>query len=276
MLQLKHELLKKWREELGLTQEELGQLLNLKQNTISQWEAGQRMPDFLSILSLAKIHNKSVEQILRKSPPFVGIDYVDTLVESDRDIPRLLTEQAWFNYVKQFRRKAVERGEEYSAKDMEMSLEAIRNSMKDPEQNLDLNHLPNSIYQNICESMIHYIERCVEMMERVEQLEALPKEDKLKQAVTLHKLGKNSSLFKIDLLRYAAESNSIEAMLASLIEDDFAEDLTEEDLLEAILTEGGLPGDALEEDALEEDVPPEDLSPEEFAAAEDETAYIED
>lgn len=196
----KHELLKVWREELGLTQEQLGQLLNLKQNTISQWEAGQRMPDLLSIISLAKIHNKSVEQFLRKSQPFVTIEKVDTAIETGRDLPRLLTEHAWFTYVKEFRSKSEGAGEDFSSQTMQESLEAIRESASDPDQMLNLKNLPRSIYENICESMTYYVERCVEMMKRIEQIEALPDEDKKKQAIILNKMGRSSSLFKFDLV----------------------------------------------------------------------------
>lgn len=260
-MHINHQDLKKWREELDLTQEQFGLLLNLKQNTISQWEAGQRMPDLQSIVSLAKLHNKSVEQILRESHPFITIEHIDTMIDSERDIPRLLAEQAWFRYVEQFRSKAKDSDEEFGSKELQESLNKIKDSKTNPQQVINLEGLPRSIYENICKSVSLYIERCVEMMERIEQIEELPEEDKIKQAVSLHKVNRTSSFFKFDYLSYLSrpttdDSESIEDSLDDEhVNAETSEEISAEDILD-LETES-------EDDA------------EEFAAAEDDTPYNE-
>lgn len=48
-----------------MTQNELAKLLNVKQNTISQWELGIRVPRADFLLKLAEIFNCTVDELLR-------------------------------------------------------------------------------------------------------------------------------------------------------------------------------------------------------------------
>lgn len=52
------------REDHDLTQKELAGYLNVKQNTYSQYEAGQRQIPISSLISLAVFYNTSVDYIL--------------------------------------------------------------------------------------------------------------------------------------------------------------------------------------------------------------------
>lgn len=275
-MNLHHELLKKWREELGMTQDQLGQILNLKQNTISQWESGSRMPDLKSILTLAKIHHRSVEQILRESHPFITIDGVDLAIDSERDIPRLLAEQAWFRYVEQFRAKTESAGESFSSKELQECLEIIRESKDSSEQVLNLESLPRSVYENICQSAGYYVERCLEMMERIEQLEALPEEEKEEQAVILHQMGRTSSYFKEEFSLSRMASIELKSDLdgdADPSEDPATEEETVSDASSA--EDEDATGDCVD-DPVAVTVAVEDVVyPEEFIAADDDTPYKE-
>ena len=48
-------MLKELRKESGLTQMELARKLNVKQNTISNWENGKSKPDIITTTKLAEV-----------------------------------------------------------------------------------------------------------------------------------------------------------------------------------------------------------------------------
>ena len=52
------------REDRDITQKELANYLNIKQNTYSQYETGQRQIPIDTLISLAKYFNTSVDYIL--------------------------------------------------------------------------------------------------------------------------------------------------------------------------------------------------------------------
>ena len=56
--------LKELREEEGLKQEAIAKELNIKQNTYSQYETGQRQVPVEILIKLAKYYNVSVDYIL--------------------------------------------------------------------------------------------------------------------------------------------------------------------------------------------------------------------
>lgn len=56
--------LKELREEDGLKQDTIAKLLNIKQNTYSQYETGQRQIPIDILINLAKYYNVSVDYIL--------------------------------------------------------------------------------------------------------------------------------------------------------------------------------------------------------------------
>lgn len=59
--------IKELRENLNLTQTELGKKLNLSQITISGYERGYRDPDLETLLKLAKFFNVSIDYLLGAS-----------------------------------------------------------------------------------------------------------------------------------------------------------------------------------------------------------------
>ncbi len=56
--------IKDLRIKKGLTQEELGKMLNKTKNNISQYETGKREPDNNTLLKLSEIFNVSIDLLL--------------------------------------------------------------------------------------------------------------------------------------------------------------------------------------------------------------------
>ena len=56
--------LKEFRLSKGITQEELAEKLSVGQNTISQWETGERIPRVPTVLKLAEVLDCSVGDLL--------------------------------------------------------------------------------------------------------------------------------------------------------------------------------------------------------------------
>ena len=56
------------RKELGLTQKELAEKLNISDKTLSRWETGKQIPDSLTIPEIAKVLDISINEIY-------GVDY---------------------------------------------------------------------------------------------------------------------------------------------------------------------------------------------------------
>lgn len=56
--------IKKERIKLGLTQSELGDILNVSKQTVSNWENGNRTPDTTTLEKLAQLFHVSVDYIL--------------------------------------------------------------------------------------------------------------------------------------------------------------------------------------------------------------------
>lgn len=59
--------IKELREEKGISQKELGKILNVAQNTISNWEKGSREPDTKALMKLAEILECTTDYLLGKS-----------------------------------------------------------------------------------------------------------------------------------------------------------------------------------------------------------------
>lgn len=56
--------LKKYRKEAKLSQAKLGELLNVSQNAVYNWENGKREPDMRTLLSICEILNVTPAQLL--------------------------------------------------------------------------------------------------------------------------------------------------------------------------------------------------------------------
>jgi len=58
--------LKKLREKANLTQKKVGEILNVEQHTVSQWENGDRTPRADKLPELAKLFNCSIDELFEE------------------------------------------------------------------------------------------------------------------------------------------------------------------------------------------------------------------
>ena len=56
--------LKELRKEMGITQEEVAEKLDVSSRTISRWETGANMPDISLLVNIAEIFNVSIPEII--------------------------------------------------------------------------------------------------------------------------------------------------------------------------------------------------------------------
>ena len=86
--------LKELRKEMGITQEEFAEKLDVSSRTISRWETGANMPDISLLVNIAEIFNVSIPEIIngeRKSEN-MNREEKDTLLkvadyaENEKDI----------------------------------------------------------------------------------------------------------------------------------------------------------------------------------------------
>lgn len=84
--------IKEFRQQAGLKQKDLADVLSVKQTTVSGWEVGRREPDFDSLKRMADIFNCSIDELLgQKEKPVVKDDGLNQKLErlSDRNLQRL-------------------------------------------------------------------------------------------------------------------------------------------------------------------------------------------
>lgn len=75
-----------------MKQQELADVLSVKQTTVSGWEVGRREPDFDSLKRMADIFNCSIDELLGQiEKPVVKDDRLNQKLErlSDRNLQRL-------------------------------------------------------------------------------------------------------------------------------------------------------------------------------------------
>ncbi len=57
--------LKQYREQRGISRQELADYMNVTRQTIFRWESGERVPDILTFLKLARLLGVSIEDIIK-------------------------------------------------------------------------------------------------------------------------------------------------------------------------------------------------------------------
>lgn len=68
---------KQLRKQKKLTQVELAKILNVKQNTISQWELDQSIPDYTTLKNLSAFYNVSIDYLLGNETKIINEeDYI--------------------------------------------------------------------------------------------------------------------------------------------------------------------------------------------------------
>lgn len=84
--------IRKYRKELGLTQEELAKRVDAIQTDIHRWEAGKVTPSIESLKKLAKALNVSVDSFLftereKKHLKIADKEFLDKLIDIDKLSP---------------------------------------------------------------------------------------------------------------------------------------------------------------------------------------------
>lgn len=57
--------IKEFRKKKKMTQTDLANIMNVKQNTISQWENGERIPNVLQVLRMSEILETTAESLYK-------------------------------------------------------------------------------------------------------------------------------------------------------------------------------------------------------------------
>ena len=73
--------IKQRRKALGLTQQELADKLNLSRSTVANWEIDRNYPDIKLLLSISKILDITLEELLTENDDLVERISSDTIVE---------------------------------------------------------------------------------------------------------------------------------------------------------------------------------------------------
>lgn len=82
--------IKKLREEMGLTQKQLADYLNVTRSTYSYYESGKNLPSIQSLIKLSKIFGVSCDYILigktnSANPQYIG-DIINESTKKERKI----------------------------------------------------------------------------------------------------------------------------------------------------------------------------------------------
>lgn len=81
--------LKEIRKKMGLTQEELAQMLNTTKQAISYYELGKREPSLCFVIQISKILNCSIDNLIFSKPKgdMIGLNklYIDSFKRFDRE-----------------------------------------------------------------------------------------------------------------------------------------------------------------------------------------------
>lgn len=72
------------RKQANLSQNDLGKIIGVAQNTLSQWENGLREPDFHSVIKISEYFNVSTDYLLGKEE-----DMPDELIVLNRIVRKL-------------------------------------------------------------------------------------------------------------------------------------------------------------------------------------------
>ena len=59
-----HENIKKYRKEMGITQEGLAEAFGITVGAVSKWESGSTIPDIMTLMDLADFFDISVDTLL--------------------------------------------------------------------------------------------------------------------------------------------------------------------------------------------------------------------
>lgn len=82
------------RKQMGLSQEEFSELVNMSRRTVAAWESGDRTPSFSTLSDVADRLNVSIDYLLgrtneqnKKQPAVQDGELLDNIITRLRDLP---------------------------------------------------------------------------------------------------------------------------------------------------------------------------------------------
>ncbi|MFI3228782.1 MAG: helix-turn-helix transcriptional regulator [Bacillota bacterium] len=95
--------IKELREEKGLYQQDLAQMLNLKQATVSSWELGKSEPNFATLIELSRLFECKIDYIIGNENDIGNIEYTkSTTTEQDLILAILHNDKQYNTLIKNF------------------------------------------------------------------------------------------------------------------------------------------------------------------------------
>ena len=76
-----HENIKKYRKEMGLTQEGLAEAFGITVGAVSKWESGSTIPDIMTLMDLADFFDISVDTLLGYTISSKNVDDIIDRIE---------------------------------------------------------------------------------------------------------------------------------------------------------------------------------------------------
>ena len=80
------------RMNLGMTQEEFGNLFNATRSNVSKWERGSSLPNKTRLKAIADIGNMSVDELLGKDTVTISKDEYNNLLEISEKYENIIKE----------------------------------------------------------------------------------------------------------------------------------------------------------------------------------------
>lgn len=77
------------RKELGLTQIQLAEKLNVSNRAISKWENGDGYPDVSILEDISKVLGVTIDELLTGNPPKKHVENIDVIQETEQDNTKL-------------------------------------------------------------------------------------------------------------------------------------------------------------------------------------------
>ena len=149
-MQLKvSENIKRYRKEMGLTQEELAEAMEVTIGAVSKWENGNNVPDITTLMELANLYNISMDELIGYDKSSKNIDALDKQIEDLCDAHRFEeaitaanaalaryphTFKILFRCARMYFYKYIEGSDE---KDCEAAIDLMKRSMEYLSQNTD-------------------------------------------------------------------------------------------------------------------------------------------
>ena len=77
--------IKKYRSNMGISQEELAEKVYVSRQTVSNWETGKNYPDIHSVLLLSSVFNVSLDQLIKGDVEIMKKENIKSILVDKED-----------------------------------------------------------------------------------------------------------------------------------------------------------------------------------------------